>query len=345
MSQNTKARWVDFAHVKASVTIDQVLVHYGIRDQFKPQGSGQSLRGPCPIHGGKAKDFSVDLSKNIWICHSSRCSCGGNVLDLVRLKEQTTLRQAAILLCDWFNISDTPNADSHPVSADSNQPRRQKPKEYAQKQEPPKAARESAEEAKPNKPLSFALSNLDPAHPYLAERGLTAETIEHFGLGFCAKGMMAGRVVVPIHNAAAELVAYAGRWPGEPPDKDTPKWKLPPGYWKTQDIFNLFRIAEEPAETPLVIVEGFIGAMWLHQLGHHKVIALMGSTMSDVQLSLIAQRITASTRIVIMFDEDEAGREGRDEIAPRLAALCYVRIHRFPEEGTQPESLQQNTVE
>ena len=59
--------------------------------------------------------------------------------------------------------------------------------------------RSSGKAAEPkavNKPLDFALS-LDPAHPYLAERGggLSPELVLSFGLGFCAKGIMAGREV------------------------------------------------------------------------------------------------------------------------------------------------------
>jgi DNA primase len=335
----TKSRWVDFAHVKGSVTMEQILTHYGIRDQFRPTGSGQSLRGPCPLHGGDDRQvFSIDLTKNVWICHSSKCSCGGNVLDFVSKKESIVIRQAAILLCEWFNIPDV-EEDSPPTSTGKQLPHRPKKQPQRSDDPTPERATERVEESKPNKPLAFTLANLDPQHPYLAERGLTPETIEHFALGFCSKGVMAGRLVVPIHNAAGELVAYAGRWPGDPPDKDTPKWKLPPGYLKTQDVFNLHRAAQEPAEMPLVIVEGFIGAIWLHQVGHRKVVALMGSTMSDTQLSLIARQVTPDSRIIVMLDEDDAGRTGREQIGQRLAPLCYVRVHRFPEEKMQPESL------
>ena len=86
--------------------------------------------------------------------------------------------------------------------------------------------------------MGFRLS-LDPAHPYLAERGLSLETVALFGLGFFAgeKGTMLGRVCIPIHNAAGELVAYAGRWPGEAPD-GTERWMLPPGFHKALELFN-----------------------------------------------------------------------------------------------------------
>jgi DNA primase len=82
------------------------------------------------------------------------------------------------------------------------------------------------------------LHKLQADHPYLAERGLTPETIEAFGVGFCGKGMMADRIAIPIHNPDGLIVAYAGRWPGEPPD-GTPKYKLPQGFRKSLELFNI----------------------------------------------------------------------------------------------------------
>ncbi len=67
------------------------------------------------------------------------------------------------------------------------------------------------ERPSPNEPLSFALK-LDGEHPYGEERGVSAEAIEHFQMGFCDRGMMKGRWCFPIHNPDGEVVAYAGRW-------------------------------------------------------------------------------------------------------------------------------------
>jgi DNA primase len=67
----------------------------------------------------------------------------------------------------------------------------------------------TAQPMKVNTPLKFALKNLDASHPYMIERGFTPETVAHFGLGYCAKGIMASRIPIPIHNERGELVAYA----------------------------------------------------------------------------------------------------------------------------------------
>src|SRR5205823_9265116 len=123
-------------------------------------------------------------------------------------------------------------------------------------------------------------------HPYLLERGLGPETIAHFGIGYCTKGVMAERIAIPIHNAEGNVVAYAGRWPAEP-DEDRPKYKLPQGFRKSLELFNIDRAIKESADKPLVIVEGFFDCMKLHQYGCRKTVALMGSTMSAAQEEMI----------------------------------------------------------
>jgi DNA primase len=191
------------------------------------------------------------------------------------------------------------------------------------------------------------LENLDRNHPYLTEeRGLTKETIIDFGVGYFTskKGIMVNRVVIPIHNEKGELMAYAGRWTGEPPDKETEKYKLPPGFWKTLEIFNIDRAIKEDADKPLIIVEGFFGCMRIHQLGYRKVIALMGSTIDDAQVEIIRKHTNSHSHVIIMLDEDEAGQAGREDIACRLAKFCFVKVHQFDEPDMQPENLSEEEL-
>src|ERR1041385_2393219 len=143
-------------------------------------------------------------------------------------------------------------------------------------------------------------------------------------------------IAIPIHNAAGLAVAYAGRFPGEPTG-DVPKYKLPPGFKKGSELFNIDRAIKEPAEKPLVIVEGFFDAMKLHQNGCRKVVALMGSTMTAAQEELIRKHTNPMSHVIIMLDEDEAGEAGREDIACRLSKFCFVKVHQFDTPDTQPE--------
>ena len=332
----SKIKFVDFKAVKAAITMEQVLEHYGILDKFK-RGT-DSLNGPCPIHGGSnPTQFRVSISKNLWNCFSE-CKHGGNVLDFIAKMEDVSIHAAALKAIEWFKL------DPQEMSADTNQETEEKgetPKtEAAPRPKPIAKSAPVVENAAPNLPLKFRLDKLEREHPYLAERGLSLETIIDFGAGFCSKGMMADRIAIPIHNAKSEVVAYAGRFPGEAPE-GTPKYKLPQGFRKSLELFNIDRAGKESG--PLVIVEGFFGCMKLHQFGCRRVVALMGSTMSAAQEELIKRHTDRNSLVIVMLDEDEAGRAGREDIAVRLAKFVFVKVHSFDQDGQQPEDL--NTEE
>ena len=133
-------------------------------------------------------------------------------------------------------------------------------------------------------------------------------------------------------------MAYAGRFVGEP-GEDTPKYKLPPGFRKSQELFNIDRAMKQPAEMSLIIVEGFFDAMKLHQHGCHKVVALMGSTLSSAQEELIRQHTSSHSHVIVMLDENEAGKAGREDIACRLSKFCFVRAYQFDKPDMEPEHL------
>src|SRR5208283_1280817 len=106
-----KTSFVDFKAVKAAITMEQVLLHYGILDKFK-RGT-DSLNGPCPIHkGSNPTQFRVSVSKNIWNCFSE-CKHGGNTLDFIAKMENVSIHAAALKAIEWFEL------DPEAMSADS----------------------------------------------------------------------------------------------------------------------------------------------------------------------------------------------------------------------------------
>ena len=334
-----KSSFVDFKAVKAAITMEQVLEHYGLLDRFKK--SGDSLSGPCPIHkGSNPTQFRVSISKNIWNCFSE-CKHGGNVLDFIVRMEDVSIHAAALKAIEWFGLDPEAMSAAKPEEADHPDEARKGGEEATPK---PALQKPAPEKNTPNKPLKFRLEKLEREHPYLTERGLTLETIISFGVGYCGKGMMAERIAVPIHNEEGNVVAYVGRWPGEPPG-DTPKYKLPPGFRKSLELFNIDRAVKEPAEMPLVIVEGFFDCMKLHQHGCRKVVALMGSTMSAAQEELIRKHTDSRSQVIVVLDEDEAGQGGRDDIAVRLAKFVFVKVHTFEKPGAQPDNLTAEEVQ
>src|SRR5437868_341979 len=187
----SKSSFVNFKVVKAAITMEQVLKHYDLLSKFKK--NGDSLSGPCPIHkGSNPTQFRVSVSKNLWNCFSE-CKSGGNSLDFIARMDNVTIHAAAVKAIEWFGLDpEAMRTNSKDAPKEANGARAggtgAKPKQASN---PPAPA---PEKDASNKPLSFRLEKLDPSHPYLVERGLTPETITEFGLGFCAKGMMAGRI-------------------------------------------------------------------------------------------------------------------------------------------------------
>jgi DNA primase len=298
-------KWVDFKAVKAAVNFPSVLDHYQVNWLRE---KGDELRGRCPIHQGEGQSsFHVNLSKNAFHCFS--CKAHGNVLDFVAAMEKCSVRDAAIKLAEWFSVSGEPVAESA----------REKPADNG--------GGVGNTETAGNKPLTFQLKSVDCSHPYLAERGVSKETAEYFGVGlFSGKGSMSGRIVIPIHNQRGKLVAYAGR----SIDGSEPRYKLPAGFHKSLELFNMNRVTGPK----VVVVEGFFDCMKVQRAGFQAV-ALMGSSLSEAQEDLLVANFE---RVIVMMDGDEAGRQAMDQCLTRLGRRTWVRGVMVPE-GKQPDHL------
>ena len=293
----------DFRYIKEHVSIEQVLSRYGVK--LKSAGFG-NLRGRCPLptHTSRASSasFSVNFPRNVWSCQSASCiaarggQIGGNVLDLVAALERCSIREAGVRIADWFGAYRS-NPMSMPIFPVRN------PSETIN--------------AEANPPLTFVLQKIDAWHPYLAQRGIHIETAKTFGVGlYNGDGFLSGRIVIPIHDNAGQLVAYAGRsLAGE-----EPKYRLPAGFRRSQVLFNFHRAIRSDKKNAIV-VEGFFDAMKVHQAGHTNVVALMGSSFSQRQSDLLASHFGSAT---LMLDGDTAGRHAADVIENSLRSRMPV---------------------
>ncbi len=319
----------------------QILERYGLLESLAKSGNGDRLSGACPIHGGTNKThFRVSISKNCWNCFG-KCG-GGNVIDFVSRKEEVPFRDAALLIQKWFiGEPDEMPAPAEKPRFDTSQVE-EKPRQRASLPVPSEPKNETDDD-EPNKPLKFELTKLDPAHAYLRERGLTEETIATFGLGYCGKGLLRGYIAIPIHNSDGEVVAYAGRWPGTP-EAGKSKYKLPEGFKKSLEIFNLHRAMLSDQQTPLVIVEGFFDCMKIHQAGYERVVALMGSSLSPMQEAAILESSAEDERVIVFLVNDEAGQKAQNEIICRLARRIFLKSVFAEGEGKQPEYLSADEV-
>lgn len=302
--------WIDFRHVKDSVTLDKVFDRYAL--SFRSSNGDSEMRGNCPLpmHGSKkSKDsFGANIRKQIWSCQSDTCidarngRRGGNLLDFVACMEQCSIRDAALKVCEWFSIQD------------------------AIRQQKPGDGNGSG-----NEPLILSRQYINPRHEYFEQRGILPETVEFFEAGFYTGiGSMQNRIVIPIFDEIGQLLGYAGR---AIDDVTEPKYRLPRGLKKSLVLFNLHR-ALENGDT-VIVVEGFFGVMQLHQAGFRNVVALMGSFISEPQEDLLADHFN---RVVVMLDGDEAGHMGTGRIVSRLSRKVFVRCVDLAD-GVQPDHL------
>jgi DNA primase len=299
--------WVSFSEIKNRVTLEEVLRHYQV-DGLRPGGIDQ-YRGRCPIHQGQGTEaFHANLRRGVFHCFA--CGAGGNVLDFVTAMESCSIREAALRLRGLWPDTSSPTA---PAAA-----RRSVGKELVTK------GRGN------NPPLGFTL-HLDRRHEYLARRGIDNATADSFGVGyFGGPGLMSGRIAIPIHDDAGQLVAYGGRTV----DRAEPRYRFPAGFQKSQVLFNYHR-ACAVAGDQVIVVEGFFDCMRVHQAGVSCVVALMGARLSRAQKDLLTARFS---KVVLLLDGDLTGRAATARIANDLRPACSV-TERLLAPGLQPDQM------
>jgi DNA primase len=122
------AEYVDFKTIKAEVPVEAVAARYGVALR-RTNGSHERGKCPLPTHpaGDDAKSFSVNVSKQVWICHSTACAKGrrgkrgGDVIELVSVMESCSLREAGLRLASWYGIEmpDGRNAEAKTTAQDA----------------------------------------------------------------------------------------------------------------------------------------------------------------------------------------------------------------------------------
>jgi DNA primase len=307
--------WIDFRQLRQDIDLPRLLQHYKVQVRMNGvQGQGFC---PLPTHQGQRKSpsFSVNFDRKCWQCFG--CKSKGNAIDLaVRMEghspgDTRAVREVAEMLMRDFVPKGLHRNDRQPPV------RKEAPRqgEAQGRATPPRDARPVG--AKPvvvNPPLDFKLQNLDGKHPYLKERHIKPVTVEHFGLGFCSLGMLKGRIAIPLHDAAARLVGYAGRVIDDNLiSEENPKYRFPGRrdyqgkvieFHKSLFLYNGFRVRDA---RNILVVEGFPSAWWLWQCGYPQVVALMGSSCSTEQAALIVKASAPDGIIWILTDGDDAG--------------------------------------
>jgi DNA primase len=313
--------WVNYKSLRAELSFIEILHHYGA--ELKERGEQWQGFCPLPTHEGKrnSPSFSANVGRGIWQCFG--CGAKGNVIEFATRMEGLNpenpddFRKTALLLQKMF------------VGKDGEE--REKPGTEVMRE---RSGQEDLEEERPdsvvNAPLDFKLQRLDYSHPYLRERGFTEETVKAFGLGYCERGLMKGRIAIPLHEEAI--------------GKDTPRYLFPGSrerngtrheFRTSAFLYNGFRVGYPSA---VVVVESFTAVWWLTQARIPNVVALMGASCAEAQAALLQDLVPEDGSIWLLPDGDKAGERMAEETLVMLAPHRFVRLVTL-EEGQQPTDV------
>ena len=290
-----------FADLKKQVSIKAILNEKGLSHNFVQRGD--RFIGPCPIHGGdNPTGFVISLSKNHWYCFT-RCGRGGDVVELVRLLDNTDYRQVARYLTSFSNSSTIPKVDSAIIPS-------------------------------PNvfRPYRYSVS-LDSATDFFHKKSISSSTAKRFETGaYYGKGFLNQCIGVRLHDLSGRPIGYAGRRLDADQIKKFGKWKFPKNLPKNQLLYNYHRIVSLP-QSILFVVECPWGVMRLSQLDV-PAIALLGVHASISQFNILKKY----RRIVIMLDGDAAGRKATPKLLGKLKGSSEVEYVILPT-GIDPDDL------
>ena len=279
---------------------------------------GRNYFGLCPFHNEKSPSFSVSPDRQIFHCFG--CGVGGNVYTFLMKIEGITFKEAVETLAEKANIQ-LPTLEN---SADSSK-EELKAKVY-------KVNQFTADFYHQNlyKPTAKM------AQEYVKKRKLNQETLEAYKIGFSGKfdelykalkqqgfgekeilesGLVnkndngtyidryRNRLMFPICDARGKVIAFGGRVL----DDSKPKYINSPEnvvYSKGRHLFGL-NVAKKDAAKRLIIVEGYMDVISLHQRGITNVVGALGTALTEQQGWLLCK---STEQVILGFDADGAGQ-------------------------------------
>lgn len=333
---------LDLVAIRQHTAFMAVLDHYDLTPE-KP-GSKQ-VKINCPFHEDATPSCSINLERGIFKCFG--CAESGNVLDFIAAMENITDNPAYnAALVALSIIGEDASAFRKPQEGRRGRKDGKRQSGSSKGQKTPQRATQRPSDASPaptkqgvNDPIDVSLT-LDHAHEFLTERGVAPDVAETFGIGHCRTGIMKNRIAIPIHNPAGELVAYTGRWADDSnrPEKE-PRYKLPKGFEKSLELFNLHR-ATALGKSYVVVVEGVWSVLRLHVAGI-PVVALLGTDVSEAQAIRLSD--AGFRYAILILDGDEAGQAATPAAVHTLSQQLYVKTLVLPD-GIKPDTMDETIL-
>ena len=281
--------------------------------------SGRSFFGLCPFHKEKSPSFSVSPDKQIFHCFG--CGVGGNVIHFISQIEKVSFVESLQMLAERANIT-LPTLEG---SLEDNKTLELKAKVYKINElaaafyhqnlynPSSKPAQEYVKKRKlDNKTLKKFLIGYSMQHDelfkYLQAQGFTEEEILLSNLAYKNQNgqvidRFRKRLMFPIVDIKNRVIAFGGRVL----DDSKPKYiNSSEGivYSKGRNLYGL-NLAKNSGKKEIIIVEGYMDAVSLHQRGIDNVVASLGTALTEAQGRLLTRY---GEKIIIGYDSDGAGQ-------------------------------------
>ena len=323
------------------------------------QRRGPRLLGLCPFHAEKTPSFHVHPDKGFFKCFG--CGKAGDVLTFVQEIDGMTFIEALRLLADEAGVEWPAAAgfeEQSPVRDQAREALRLARKLYQEALAAPGGA--AAREYLRGRGIEAA--TLDafgigwaPAEPgwlssRLARAGIPLDAMEEAGLAYRPEGggrlrdRFWDRVMFPVTDRAGRTVGFGGRWlPGSKAEErkmgkyvNSPEGPLFP---KRRLLYGLDRLAaalREHPDVPILVCEGYLDVILLHQAGFTTALAALGTSLTEDHSRALRRH---GRTVALVLDPDVAGRRAAHRAARILVGDGLdVRVVELPE-GQDPADL------
>src|SRR5271154_4471157 len=316
--------------------------------------AGAKFKALSPFNKEKTPSFYVDPSKQIFKCFSS--GHGGDVFKFLMLMENMTFPEAIRRLAQRAGIVIPEGGPHDPLARSRNEELRalyaavatwwQKLLKTDPAAEPARAylkSRDFPDSLAEEFSLGYAPEGWDATMKWARKAGYSQEALETGKLIATSErgttyDFFRGRLMIPIHNDAGEVVAFSGRLLD--PEAKAQKYVNSPEtpiFVKSRILFGLNKTKRPIIEAGTAILcEGQIDLMRCWQHGIRNVVAPQGTAFTDPHARMLKR---LAKEVVICFDADRAGQNAAQRsIDVLLKEDLQVRIARIPQ-GEDPDSL------
>lgn len=297
---------------------------------------GSTYFGLCPFHNEKTGSFSVSPNKQMYYCFG--CGAGGNVFTFLMQYENFTFSEAMQTLADRVGIelpqqemtsAQKREADKRARLLEINKeaakyfysllrsPRGEKAYQYFKK-------RELSDETMQKFGLGYSDQYSDDLYRYLKKKGYDDEILKESGLVSIDEvrgghDKFWNRAMFPIMDVHNRVIGFGGRvmGDGEPKYLNSPETKI---FDKSRNLYGL-NIARSTRKSQLLLCEGYMDVIALHQAGFDNAVASLGTALTSGHANLL-KRYTKE--VYLTYDSDGAGVKAALRAIPLLKEVGII---------------------